>query len=149
MTLLDVPETYHRWDPVEGLPEASLSGFELIYRPSGVSVSCWYYADQPIESVHIVFDGMHAFKVYNEFSDPWLAHKPSLPELVDGTATWPFQLVHNSHWIMRVVERNGGLSIGDWRHFVICTKSDQLHVMTLWWDPRNVRVTGKSGLAAG
>jgi len=91
--------------------------------------------------LRVEFDYVEAFKVYEEFSDPWTATGLPLPQLEGADKTWryPLQEVMHSSWVARVTARNGGIE-GLWRHFVITTMDRTLHVMTSG-EPRNGKLT--------
>jgi len=123
-------EQYKRWEPIDGLPEAPMSGFDCSFACGILVLTATYASSGEGRELRVEFDDVEAFKVYAEFSDPWMATGLSLPSLTGVDHRWrcPLQEVIHSTWIARVMSRNGGLE-PHWRHFVISTMDRTLHVM--------------------
>jgi hypothetical protein len=125
-------DTYIRWEPLPDLPEHPFGGIEVSYSGGSLTATSYYAIDAPLKGVRIDFGRPEAFKVYEEFSDPWMEHASPQPMVVNpqpGQWAWPLQEVRTSVWVSRVLARNGGLVHWNWRHFVIVTMDVTLHVM--------------------
>ena len=125
-------ETYLRWEPLPGLPEHPFSEMEVGYSGGSLTATAYYAIDPPARGVRIDFGRPEAFKVYEEFSDPWMEHTLPLPMVINpklNAWVWPLQEVQASAWVGRVVTRNGGLEGREWKHFVVTTMDVTLHVM--------------------
>ena len=127
------PEHYVRWEPIAGRTEHPLGGFELSWTVAGLVATADYVDDPPVQGLRIDFGRVEAFKVYEEFSDPWAEDCPTQPRLANPTRhqyTWPLLEVGNSRWVQRVVARNGAIESYPWRHLQVVTTDMTLHVMT-------------------
>jgi hypothetical protein len=99
-----------------------------------------YRVGAPARELLIHFGAVQAFKVYEEFSDPWMESTPQTPKLNNSEFSgwaYPLQEVIRSRWIERILRRNGGLDGTEWRHYTVTTLDVTLHVMVAG-DPENV-----------
>lgn len=136
-------ERYERWEPLAGLPEAPLSQFDCSFRNGQLTVTAAYASSGAGQHVLIEFDYVEAFKVYEEFSDPWMGTGAPLPMLAGVDQKWvcPLQQVLQSTWVSHVMRRNGGIE-RQWHHYVVSTQDFTLHVMTSG-PPLKVELTSK------
>ena len=125
------------------MPELPLSVFELACDQSTIAFKGIFtvFGGRP-EFAHLVhgrrgvqlrFDGVFAYKSYDESSDFLLGAAtppPSLKEPVPYGGCWPFAEVRNSAWIDRVVKRDGTREAAEFRHWSIFAINHSLHVMT-------------------
>jgi hypothetical protein len=129
--MLTAEQRYELWEPIPALPEAPLTEFGCRFDAGHLIVEAQYsFADQGCQLV-IEFEYVEAFKVYEEFSDPWMGTGIPLPQVKGEHERWcfPLQEVFQSEWIARVMQRNGGIERW-WHHYVISTMDCTLHVMT-------------------
>ena len=129
----ETPESYVRWEPLEDLPEQPCENIQISYQGNRLIVTALFGFDPPLRGILINFGRVEAFKVYEEFSDPWMENTPHLPEVKNGQFnrwTWPLQQVLDSSWIKRIVRRNSGIEGVEWLHYVVVTGDMTLHVMT-------------------
>ena len=122
-----------RWEPLPNLPEHPFGTLDLTFNDLNLVATPIYAFDAPIRGLRIKFGGVEAFKVYEEFSDPWMETNSSQPMIINPALNpwvWPLQIVENSRWLDRVLERNGPLECYSWRHLVVVTGAVTLHVLT-------------------
>lgn len=124
-------QQYERWEPIGRLPEAPLSGVDCRYEGGLLFVEAQYAQTGDAKQLYIEFDYVEAFKVYEEFSDPWMETGQALPQVRGENKhyRYPLQEVLHSDWVARVMKRNGAID-QEWRHFVVVTMDVTLHVMT-------------------
>lgn len=124
-------ETLRKWEPLDGLPEQMLGTVHLLSDGENLVATAHYDDTASTRPVRLNFGIVEAFKVYEEFSDPAIfSPAPMMPGTILRTVPWPFQEVINSHWVRRVMSRNGALDGCGWRHFTVVTVDVILHVMT-------------------
>jgi N-acetylneuraminic acid mutarotase len=63
-------ERYERWEPIAGLPEAPMVGFDCTFKGDRLVVIAGYAYSGAGHELQIEFDYVEAFKIYEEFSDP-------------------------------------------------------------------------------
>ncbi|WP_447760625.1 hypothetical protein [Sphingopyxis panaciterrae] len=127
------PESYVRWEPLANLPEHPCGSIQISYQREHLIVTAHYAFDPSSRGIRIDFGRVEAFKVYEEFSDPWMENTPHQSQVRNGQLnqwTWPLQQVINSSWIGRVARRNAGIEGFEWLHYVVVTADMTLHVMT-------------------
>lgn len=131
-----------RWVPVEGLPELALGGLDLSYEASKNRLTVRAYFrdlsklgfpqfEPDCEGVIIDFESVHAFKAYEEFSDPFYAEGhdiPLLAEKVPYGGTWGFLRVLGSSWLRRLADRNCGWTADSASHWIVTTGDMVLHI---------------------
>lgn len=143
----DLTDKHVRWEPLPNLPEHPFGTLDLTFNDLELVATPIYAFDAPVRGLRADFGGVEAFKVYEEFSDPWMELKPSQPMVDNSTLNpwvWPLQEIENSSWLARVIARNGGaMEDLPWRHLIVVTGTITLHVMT--YEPE---VTLLHGLAA-
>lgn len=126
-------ESYERWTPRGDLPECPLVEVNCAFEGGELTAKARYAREDAPNNLLIGFGYVEAFKLYEEFSDPWMATGSPLPSI--ESHEWnryrcPLQQVMHSNWIARILARNGGKGGYDWRHYVIATMDRNLHVMT-------------------
>lgn len=132
-----------RWVPVEGLPELPLGAFDLTYTASENrltvracfrDISNWFpQFEPPAEGVIVEFEGVLAFKAYQEFNDPHYAGNLELPQLAEKLpygGTWGFIQMLASSWLERLANRNGAWEACSASHWIVKTGDMVLHVAT-------------------
>lgn len=138
--MTDKAETYLRWEPLADMPKRPLASVRVEYDGHRLLATAKFAADPPVGRLQIDFGRIEAFKMYEEFSDPWMETTPPQP-MIEGELSdrwvWPLQRVAHSGWIERMKRRNVGIEGYDWRHYVIVTMDMILHVMTST-EPQNV-----------
>jgi len=131
----DQIDQHVRWEPLPNLLEYPLDSLDVTFSDLELVATAKYAFDPPTKGLRINFGGVEAFKVYEEFSDPWMETNEPLPMVENPELTpwvWPLQEIKNSRWIARVVGRNGGaMELDPWRHLVLITGASTLHVMTM------------------
>jgi len=130
--MVKIVESYLRWEPLPGLPEHPFNSVEVRYRGGALAAAAYYANDPPAKGIRIDFGRPEAFKVYEEFSDPWMEQTPAQPMIVNSKLkpwVWPLQEIRPSAWLRRVLIRNGGLVNDGWKHLVVITSDVTLHVM--------------------
>lgn len=123
-------ETVHRWEPLPGLPENVIAKLILSYEPkAGCIVTASYGEGSP--NLRIQFPRPEAFKAYEEFSDAAYGGAKPLDRMsqTGWGQPWPLLEIKNSHWVARVVARNGNIADRRLRHCVIRSFDMILHVM--------------------
>jgi hypothetical protein len=139
-------EHYIRWEPQPRLPEHPFEKVDVAFADGELTATATYGQDCPELGLRITFAHVEAFKVYEEFSDPWMETKCQQPMVNNpdlNAWVWPLQEVKQSRWIARVVGRNGPLEAEDWRHLTVVTGQYSLHVMTAS-EPREVTLLVRS-----
>ncbi|WP_114521614.1 hypothetical protein [Altererythrobacter sp. ZODW24] len=137
----DDVERYERWEPLASLPESPITDVDCSFEDGELIAVANYTIDSLNMVLQIQFDYVEAFKIYEEFSDPWMSSRAPLPSVKSAEFAayrWPLQEVIGSVWIKRVAERNGGVEGSEWRHLIISTLDRSLHVMTKC-DPKAVK----------
>lgn len=140
---MDQNEVYLPWHPFSSLPDWPLGQLELVWDGDSLVVTAFFgFESPPFERIKINFGWVQAFKIYEEFSDPWMQEMPDQPKNGAGAyegRAWPFQEVRGSAWVERVLARNGGIDGFPWKHWIIVTGDTTLHVMSVE-EPRLVEM---------
>lgn len=116
-------------------PELPLSAFNLTWNSKGRLVVQGLFPSElnpPTKGIILSFSSTHAFMSFDEYSDYLEGMKIAVPALakpVPYGGSWPFLEVINSPWLLEVAERDGTLEVADFRHWVILTRDQTLHVM--------------------
>lgn len=127
--------TVIRWTPVDHTLELPLSAFNLSWSAEGRLVFQGLYPSElnpPKKGIILSFSNTHAFMSFDEYSDYLDGMKVDVPALarpVPYGGCWPFGEVLDSPWLLEVAERDGALKVADFRHWVILTRDQTLHVM--------------------
>jgi len=125
-------EAILRWEPLPNLPEHPVGSIDIAYRDGSLIAIASYAIEPPLKGVRLDFGRVEAFKVYEEFSDPWVGSSLPQPMINNDRLNrwaWPLQQVSNSSWVARVLSRNSPLDYREWRHLVVVTMDVTLHVM--------------------
>ena len=130
----ELSDRHLRWEPLPNLPEHPFGTLDLAFNDLELVATATYGVEPPVRGLRIAFGDVEAFKVYEEFSDPWMEMKPSQPMVNNPKLNpwvWPLQEIENSRWLARVIDRNGGaMGTFTWRHLIVVTLTVTLHVMT-------------------
>lgn len=130
-----------RWVPISGAPELPLSTFSLnlLAGDDRVVVEA-YFVDMaslyprlkpPHSGIVLEFETVHAFKAYEEWSDPFDGKDVDFPALKTPFpygGCWGFLEIRNSLWIESIADRDGTWKPGDFNHWVVWTYNKSLHV---------------------
>lgn len=125
-----------RWEPQSHLPELPLGGFNLSWiAGEGRLVCTGLYDDatskRPAEVIVIEFDEVQAFMALDEHADGLRemgVEPPPLHQRATLPGYWPFAEVLLSRWVMEMAERDGASNITHFRHWVVVTRNQTLHV---------------------
>ena len=124
-----------RWEPTRPMPELPLAVFDLAWSASGELTCVGKYPDYlnpPAEGIIIKFNGVHAFMSFDEYSDVLDAMRVRVPALatpVPYGGCWPFAEIVGSPWTTEVTGRDGTIDPTNYRHWVVLTMNQALHVM--------------------
>jgi len=127
--------TVIRWTPVDHTPELPLSAFNLTWSAKGRLVLQGLYPSElnpPTKGIVLLFSNTHAFMSFDEYSDYLDGMKVDFPALANPVpygGCWPFLEVLDSPWLLEVAARDGTLEVADFRHWMILTRDQTLHVM--------------------
>jgi len=130
------PQIVKRWLPDSSLTERPLSIFDLQWYGGDLRlITSIHYSKEAGEpgddSAVLVFDGVTAFQVFDEYWGPQEVLESSAAQLAGPYpygGRWPFLELDGSRWITALVARERTRDVSELRHLVVTSQNMDLHV---------------------
>jgi hypothetical protein len=117
------------------MPELPLSVLDMTWSADERVVCSGTYPQElapPHKGLRVAFDNVHAFMMFEEYSDPWEASNIEFPALatpVPYGGCWPFVEMVGSSWLLEVARRNPIFASSTYKHLMIVSRNHTLHIM--------------------
>lgn len=132
---MEIIPTTRRWSPAQSTPELPLSVLDMTWATDGRIVCSGLYPQElnsPHKGIRVAFEDVHAFMMFEDYSDPWGTSGIEFPALVTPVpygGCWPFVELVDSSWLSEASSRNSIISSSTYKHLMIVSRNHTLHVL--------------------